>query len=394
MTYPAVLPPSQEPLAIDQYAQCYHKGLFAAPWLERPDPLEIVAAQQLSRSLAHAPAAPSDWTPAFSHLMEVRSHCLLAASALDPIPARHHYGDALKTCKVALNILHHATDGPEGALARWALGTHTLIQAQLAMPDLEESERLARHAIVMLSSIGDPLYAGAEQDAHAATRLAREPQELHWKMEGLCDRIGDKLAYYRFEIDRQEALLNQRLAGVVRAHSTALRSVLVWGLLNLALMASLPLNGQFAPDVPWSLPLAVAVPVLWWWTWDRPYRSGMRFFDWIRSIKADSLTQLTDAVANLISPARQFSESAADLLRQARLDREVLAAYHLFTLPSSADTVEDAAQLVEEGSSVLAGQWCIELNDSHPWPLDEVLAARPSRLPNGIRIYFGSGGHM
>ncbi|HWI62677.1 MAG TPA: hypothetical protein VNT75_12600 [Symbiobacteriaceae bacterium] len=390
MSHPATLPPSHEPLETDPFLEYSHKGLFAAPWLERPDPLEIVATQRLSRSLARAPASSADWTPALSHLMEVRSHCLLAANDLDPIPARSHYGDALKACKVALNLLHHATEGAEGALATWALGVHTLIQAQLAMPDLAEAERLAREAAVQLSNLADPLCAGAEQDARAAALMAREPKELHRKLEGLMDRVGDKVEYFRFELDRQETLLNEHLANVVQSHATAFRAALIWGLINVALMATLPLNGRFFPSVPWSLPFAVAVPVFWWMTWDRPFRGNMRFFDWIRWLRVDSLRQFSEVARSLSGPAAQFRESATALLREARIDRELLAAYHLFTLPSAADTVDEAAALAEEGKAFLTGHWLLELRDARPWSLDDVLQVEPSMLPNGVRIFYGS----
>lgn len=388
MTYPTLLPPSHDPLELESFVEYSHSGLFAAPWLERPDPLAVVAAQRLSRSLAHAPASQNDWTPALSHLMEVRSHCLQAATALDPIPARQHYTDALRACTVALNILHHATEGPGGALATWALGVHTLIQAQLAVPDLAESERLARQATITLSGIGDPTFTGAEQDVCAATRLAREPLELRQKLRTLTDRVLDLAEYYRWELSRQETQLNERLTAVVQAHTTAFRSGLLWGLLNLALMAALPLNGPIAPRIPWSLPFALAVPVLWWLTWDRPYRNGLLFFDWIRSIKLESISQFSQTVRSLSSPAQLFREGAAAILREGRANRELMAAYYLFTLPSDVDMVDDAAQVADESKAVLTGEWCVELKDSHPWPLTEMVMTGLSTLPNGIRIYY------
>ncbi|HWI51637.1 MAG TPA: hypothetical protein VNT01_05790 [Symbiobacteriaceae bacterium] len=389
MTYVATLTPSHVPLEANPFLEYTNRGLFAAPWLGRPDPLEIVAAQRLARSLAHPQSSPADWTPALSALMNVRHHCLQAAAALDPIPARHHYGEALKACRYALNLLHHATEGPEGALAAWALGVHTLIMAQLAMPDLVMSERLAREAVVRLSLITDPMCAGAEADAHAATLLAREPSELTRKLEGLVQRVADKVDYFRHEIDRHESNLNGHLAALVEAHGRAFRAVLIWGALNLALMLSLPLNGRFAPEVPWSLPFVVAVPALWWLTWDRPFRGGLRFFDWIRWIKQESVARFTEAAHAFPHPGKQYRESVTALLREARTDRELLAAYHLFTLPSSADTVDQAAALAEDGKVQFAGEWLVDFKDTNPWPLADVLQVQPLMLPNGVRIFYG-----
>jgi len=357
MTLAAPLPASLLPVDMDAFLKRTEKGLFAAPWLERPDPLEILAVQRDARSLAHSPAPAgggSDWAPALGYLLDLRSHCLLAAAALDPIPARHHYQEALKAAQSALNVLHHATEGTPGALAAWALGVHRLILAQLAMPDLAETERLAREAIIILSGISDPLCIAAENDAHAATRLAQEPAELRTRLADLPDRISDQINYYRFADEQQIAGLQRAKLEVRRARFTATWTVALWCLLNLVLMATLPLNGWVAPEVPWSLPCAIAVPVLWWLTWDRPIRGSLRFFDWLRWLQFTAHDLLQKAEADLIDPPAAFRESSARLLREARIDRELLAGYYLFVLPSDADTVDMAATMVDDGRAILA----------------------------------------
>lgn len=354
MTGAATLPASQWPIEVDSFLKRTYKGLFAAPWLERPDPLEIMAVQRDARGMAHA-AAGSDWVPALGHLLDLRGHCLLAAAALDPLPARRHYREALTACQSALNILHHATDGTPGALAAWTLGVHRLILAQLAMPDLAETERMAREAMVILSGISDPLCSAAEYDAHAATRLAHEPAELRARLAALPERISDKISYYRFEGEQQIIRLERAQTAVRRAKVITTAAVGLWGLLNLALMATLPLNGWLAPEVPWSLPCALAVPLLWWFTWDRPVKGNLRFFDWVRWMKFTTLDRLQKAEADLIDPAEQFRESSARLLREARGDRELLAGYYLFILPSDVDTVDIAADLAADGKAILTG---------------------------------------
>jgi hypothetical protein len=393
MTIPMTLPPSHQPVAVDPFLQYSQKGLFAAPWLGQPDPIELMAVQRLSRSLSHSPAAtaPDDWSPVMGHLLEVRACCLQAAQTANPLTARARYMEALQACETALNLLHDAMESTEGALANWALGVHTLIRAQLAMPDLNDSERLAREATEQLTRVEDPLCAGAAEDAHAATLLAREPLELTLRLAGLPSRMSDKIEYFRYMRDEAETMLNSQLERVVEAHTAAFRSVLIWTAINLVLMASLPLNGFLRPDIPWSAPLAIAVPILWWLTWDRPYREDMRFFDWIRWIRDQSLLQFHAAAKSVKNPGEQFRERAVDLLREARRDRERLAAFYLFAVPSQVDTVDDAARLADEGKEVLTGVWMIELDDTNPWPLDEALKVQPSMLPKGFRIYYGAG---
>ncbi|MDF2627345.1 MAG: hypothetical protein K0R39_1176 [Symbiobacteriaceae bacterium] len=358
MTFAATLPASHWPLEVDSFLRITQKGLFAAPWLERPDPLEILAVQREAHAMAHshapAPGSAYHWTPALGHLLDLRNHCLLAAAALDPIPARHHYGEALKAAQAALKILHHETEGTPGALATWALGVHTLIQAQLAMPDLAEAERLARQAIITLSDIRDPLCIAAEYDAHAATRLAQEPDELRARLLALPDRINDQIAYYRHEGEQQAVRLQRAKVEVRRARFTATWLVALWCLLNLALMATVPLNGWLAPDVAWSLPCALAVPLLWWLTWDRPLRGKHRFFDWLRWLQVNAHNQLHETEVSLIDPVERFWEGSTHVLREARLDRELLAGYYLFILPSAVDTVDVAADLAADGKVILA----------------------------------------
>lgn len=357
MIIAAPFPVTQWPPEVDSFLKRTQKGLFAAPWLENPDPLEILAVQRDARSMAHAPSAANsgcDWAPALGYLLDLRGHCLLAAAALDPIPARHHYREALAACQNALNLFHRAGGATPGALATWTLGVHQLILAQLAMPNPAETERLAREAIQILSGITDPLCIASECDAHAATRLAQEPAELRARLTALPDRMSDQVSYYRFVGEQQIARLRRAKLEVRRARFTATWTVALWCLLNLVLMATLPLNGWVAPEVPWSLPCAIAVPVLWWLTWDRPIRGNLRFFDWLRWLQFTAHDLLQKAEADLIDPAARFRESSAQLLREARVDRELLAGFYLFILPSDVDTVDMAATLADDGKAILA----------------------------------------
>jgi len=243
MSHPATLPPSLLPLQLDPFVEQSQRGLFAAPWLDRPTPSEVFAVQRLTRTLSHNVVSTDthgDLAPVLSLLLLIRSHCMLAAIATDAREARQHYNEALKVCLTTLNLLHHETEGTPLAIASWVQGVHSLIWAQLAVPNFPEVERLCRMAMVQLSGVTDPVCRGAEADAHAATRLAHEPPELARALSELPDRIAAKEEYYRYQLDQQESLLNQRLAGIHVAYTEAFRLATGWGALNLALMAPAP----------------------------------------------------------------------------------------------------------------------------------------------------------
>ncbi|HYG60132.1 MAG TPA: hypothetical protein VD902_18855, partial [Symbiobacteriaceae bacterium] len=388
----ATLTPSQLPLQLDPFLDLSHRGLFAAPWIDRPTPSEVFAVQKMTRTLSHSAVstdAAGDLTPVLSLLLLIRSNCMLAAMTMDHADARHRYQEALKVCTTTLNLLHHETEGTPVAIAAWVRGVHTLIRAQLAMPDLAEVDGLARTAIIELDGNTDPICRGAEADAHAATMLAQEPAELGRELELLPDRVGDKLAYYRNQIDVQESLLNQRLSGIHATHQESLKLTLQWFALNAALMATLPLNGAWRPDIPWSVPFVIAVPVLWWWTWDKPFRDGMSFFDWMRWSRQGSIALFQAAARDLLHPADQYREAVTDLLRGARERRERIAAFFLFALPGRYDTVDEGVKAAAEGAEILSAGWMAEMSDSIPWLLDDLLPLDPSMLPRATRIYFG-----
>lgn len=384
-----LLPPTRRPLYTEPFVVLARGGLFAAPWLRRPTPDDLAAVREQSRTLAQNDLSPADLTAALSYLLAVRGHCVEAALATAPAEARSCYQEALRACQTALNLLHHAAGGTAGALASWAQGVHTLVRAQLAMPDLGQTESLAREAAVQLSLIDDPLCEGAEADAHAATLLARDPAELAMRLTDLPDRVADRVAYFRQRIDCKESELNHGLMAVTDAHTRSLVDSVGWGLLNLALMASLPLNGLWRPDIPWSLPLVVAVPMLWWWTWDKPYKQGLRFFDYLRCLKRDSLLAFHQAVEEFPDPHGQYRDSAAHALRQGQADRNRLRDFCLGGLPAEYDRVDEAAVMADEGNVLLTGQWMVELKDRAPWPLAEALPVDPSMLPWSTRIYYG-----
>lgn len=393
MTHPVMLPPSRQPVETLPFTEQTHGGLFAAPWLVRPGDAEIRTVADLSRAFARQDRSPGEWNAALSYLLAVRVHCLTAAKASSATEARAEYQEALRACLTAINLLHHAEDGTPGDLAAWARGVHTLIRAQVALPDLAASEALAREAIIVLSQISDPLCSGAEADARAATRLAREPGELAHRLETLPSRTMDKVEYFRYRVETHEGLLNQRLLGIADAYRAGLGATLGWVAINVALMAALPLNGLWYPTVPWSLPMAAAVLILWWWTWDRPYRDGLRFFDWYRSRREKALAEFHATATDFPAPLNLYRDSIADLLRNARVDRDRLEAFYLFDLPARLDTLDATAVIADEGKGILSGEWMAELNDRAPWPLAHVLPVVPSMLPYATRIYYGRTAH-
>lgn len=393
MMHPVMLPPTRQPAETLPFAEQTHGGLFAAPWLPRPSDAEIRTVADLARAFGRQDRSPSEWNAVLGYLLAVRAHCLSAARAATAAGARAEYQEALRGCLTAINLLHHAQEGTAGDLAAWARGVHTLIRAQLAMPDVQGCETLAREATVILSMISDPLCAGADADARSAARLAREPLEVALRLTSLPDRALDKVEYFRHRVEQQEGMLNQRLEALTDAHRTGMGATLGWAMLNLLLMGSLPLNGVWRPDVPWSLPLAACVLILWWWTWDRPYRHGLRFFDWYADRRRKALEEFRAAAAEFPAPLEQYQASMADMLREARADREQLSAFYLFDLPQSLDTLDMTAVIGNEGKSILTGEWMAELNDRAPWPLRHVLPVEPTMLPYAYRIWYGGAAH-
>lgn len=392
MSHPATLPPALLPQQLDPFVEQSHRGLFAAPWLDRPAPSEVFAVQRLTRTLSHTAVSTDthdDLAPVLSLLLLIRSHCMLAAIATDSREARQHYSEALKVCMTTLNLLHHETEGTPLAIATWVQGVHSLIWAQLAVPNFAEVERLARMAMIQLSGVTDPVCRGAEADAHAATRLAHEPPELARALSDLPDRVAAKEEYYRYQLDQQESLLNQRLQGIHEAYTEAFKLAVGWGALNLTLMATLPLNGFWRPDIPWSVPFVILVPVLWWATWDRPFRAELRFFDWLRWSRQEAMALFLAAARERLTPAEHFREAVTEVLRQARAQRDQLAAFLLNALPPEFDRLDESATLAARGAEVLTGTWMAEMRDSKPWALDDLLPLDPPMVPNALRIYFG-----
>lgn len=389
-----MLPPIKSPLRMEPFAELTRRGLFAAQWMERPTLAEIEEVQDLSRNLAQHDTSPQELTAVLSYLVAVRGHCLLAAESQDAFRAKDHYQEALRSCRTALNLLHHATDGTPGALARWALGVHCLIQAQLAVPDMAETERLSREAMIHFAGCADePACAGAEADASAATRLAHEPANLARQLEDLPTRALDKLDYCKYRTDLAVSNLNACLGGIHQAYKTAFGHVLGWSLANILLMATLPLNGFFRPDIPWSMPPVLGVLALWWWTWDRKYREGLPLFDWIRLIRNRSIALFREAAEHLPNPGAEFSEGVTTLLREGREARDRLTAFCLFALPDKWETLDQTATIGAEGKGILEGDWYAEMDDHHPYTLVDLLPVDPTLLPHALRIFYGTSEH-
>jgi hypothetical protein len=386
-----MLPPIRSPLRTEPFAELTRPGLFAAPWMEHPSEAAVQAVQDMSRELAQHDISPNELTAVLSYLLAVRGHCLLAARQETAARVREHYQDALRACRTVTNLLHHATEGTPGALATWSTGVHSLIEAQLALPDLAASERLARDALVKLSCCtGEALCDGAEADAAAATRLAREPAELASQLEDLPTSALDKLDFFKYRTDYLVSMLNARLGGIHESYRRAFGDVLLWGLANLVMMASLPLNGFFRPDIPWSIPPVLGVLFLWWWTWDGTFRENLPFFVWVRWVRSQSISLFHEATEQLINPAAEYSSSMATMLRDGRTARDRLAAYCLFALPEKWETLDQAATIGTEGMEILAGDWLAEMDDHHPWPLAELLPVDPTMLPHALRIFHGT----
>lgn len=378
----------------DPFTERTAKGLFSAPWLESPTDETIAAIHQLSESLVSAPTHPEDLSVALGYLLAVQSHCKQAARTREWRKSLEQYNHALRDCEIILSRLAHSKGGTPAALFAWAQGVHTLIRAQVAMVNQPTAARLmAYEGLHQLSGIVDPLCAGAQADALSAMLLVREPAELEARLAALPDEIRALADETTAEFDRKEGELNHALIMVHQHHEKALALASGWGLLNLLLLATLPLNGLYGTQMPWSLPFLVALPVLWYFTWGRPYENNLPFFDWLRHIRRESLQAFRQAAASLPQPDR-FHNRAKALLRQGWQDQERLSTFYLHQLPDERETCWKA-QAVADGveQRLSSGTWMVELNDRAPWPLADVLPTEPSMIPGITRVRFGSSQH-
>lgn len=375
MANPVILPPSQ-PLTRDPFTDLTDQGLFAAPWI----------AWSLSKEplvSSHPEATPQ------GQMLAVRHHCLLAGGARSPIDIRSHYDRALVACQRAIDQLQDGYSPLDTAMLAWVQGVHTLILAQLSLPDAETSHHLAMQAWQRLAVIDQPLCGGAKADARAALTLAREPGVLAERLARLPDAVLALVDQTRSRVGRHEAVLNQRLLGARERYQEAFTATLLWVLANLVLMATLPLNGLFNPHLPWSLPFALAVPALWWATWTLRYRDDLRFFDWYHLRKLNALGHFSE-VANLLpDPRSHFRERAHERMNQGRRDHERLEQFYLYALPERLATLGTAEVAVEEGNRLLGGHWIVEFSTRNSLPLRDVLPVEPTMLPNAHRIWFG-----
>ncbi|MFZ5827951.1 MAG: hypothetical protein ACOY94_26905 [Bacillota bacterium] len=370
------------------------RGLFTAPWLELPSEEGIAAVHHLSETLMRAPGRPDDLSITLGHLLAVHGHCQQAARAREPRVCQQHYGDALRECEIALSRLHHSKGGTPAALASWALGVHTLIRAQITMVNDPNSARLlAYESLHQLSGIVDPLCAGAEADALSAMLMVREPAELEARLAGLPDEVRALANEAEGQIDQKEAELNRALIAVHRNHEQALAWAVGWGLLNLALMATAPLNALYGTTVPWSLPFLVAVPALWYLTWGRPFKEGLFFWAYVRMLRLSSIADFKAVAADLPRPRPRFRERVGALLEHAERDHARLSAFYLYRLPDECDTCWKARAIADGVRERLHGDWMAELIDRNPWPLEEVLVTEPSMIPGITRVFYGISAH-
>lgn len=388
VTDPLLLLPLR-PAWVTLFTEQTAPGLFAAIWLGKPADPDLAPLDELAISLLHGSGAQDELRPVLGHLLAVQKHCLRAARTSDPSAARSHYGAALASAESLMSRLHDATAGTARNLMRWVEGVHTLIQAQGALPDLERSKALALKAVAQLTDIGDPLCEGSRADCGAAVVLASEPSAVATALERLPMDVEARVHRAQEEIAKHESVLNHRLAGVHHAYDTTFKAVVVWGAINLALMATLPLNGAFFSQVAWSLPFMVAVPVLWWWTWSREFRDGFYFFEWVRETRDHYLALFHEAAAAVPDSRRQFQRSAHDLLMQARTDQERLRKFCLGELPPDLDTVAAAEMAIGRGDVSLAGEWQVVLDDRHPWKLTDMVPVKPTMAPHAIRVWYG-----
>lgn len=378
----------------DPFAERTAKGLFSAPWLEIPTPEGIAAVHHLSETLMRTPAHPADLSVTLGHLLAVHGHCQQAARARDPRICRQHYGDALRECEIALSRLHHSKGGTPAALASWALGVHTLIRAQITMSsDPPQARLLAYQSLHQLSGIVDPLCAGSEADALSAMLLVREPAELEARLTALPDEIKALCVEAEGQIDRMEGDLNHELIGVHQNHERALGWSVGWGLLNLLLMATLPLNGRYASQVPWSAPFLLGLPVLWYLTWARPFRSGLTFFAYVQMLRLSSIASFKEVAMHPPRPRERLMQQVDELLAHAQQDLQRLSGFYLYRLPEDYDTCWKAKAIADGAKERMQGDWMAELADRHPWPLVEVLPTEPSMIPSITRVWYGVSEH-
>lgn len=367
-------------------------GIFVAPWTvpstnASPDPDEIAGA------LIRTAADPGDTPTVLGHLLSVHRKCLWAAKETDPVTARTHYQDALADCETALELVHNSTGEPRTSLSAWALGVHTLILAQRAMPDALESRKLATHALKYLSQARDPLCSGAQSDRLAALALIEETEQLTTRMASLPHRVRRALDHARAQIEVHENLIKLHLADVHEMHRSSFRATLAWVAANAALVATLPLNAIYLTWVPWSLPFLLALGALWWWTWIRPYRDGLFWFTWLGARHSQAIGRFQAAFDCLPDPGRDFTEETRPILVAGRRDRDRLNQFYLFTMPKQLDTMAEAEQIVRAGGTLLAGTWMSELDDRHPWPLADVTPVAHQMLPHTIRVWHGTSEH-
>lgn len=369
------------------------KGLFAAPWTEHRS-ADGDGIRQLSESLKETPGGPDDLGTTLGHILAVRSGCLEAAQARDHRICRQHYRRALQECDIALSRLQYVKEGTPAALASWVLGLHTLIRAQISMiSDPAAARKLAHEALQQLSNITDPLCAGAEADALSAMLLVREPADLEAKLIHLPDRVRELADDLEGRISRKEGELNHALVGIHQNHQRALGLAVGWGLLNLLLITPAVLYGLNWAERTSALLFLLGVPLLWYFTWGRPFQNGLTFFAHIRALRLSSIADFQESAGDLPRPHRQFWGALEAILEQAERDQERLTGFYLYDLPPQFDTQWKARAITVGLRERLHGDWLASLTDRHPWPLEQVLPTEPSMIPNITRIWFGVSAH-
>ncbi|MBP2017104.1 hypothetical protein J2Z79_000478 [Symbiobacterium terraclitae] len=364
-------------------------GLFAAPWTDPPASAKAADAGDLPDHLDLDSDHRNDIAAALGHLLEVRSHCLQAAAAREYYTCRQEYAAALKACEAALFRLHSCEGEAAAALTEWALGVHALIRAQMTMPkDPAAARGLALSALTRLDGKHVPLTAGAEADAEAAARLVRETAELEERLLGLCDRVRQAVDAAEQAVERRLAALNRAVASMRRQHAKALAWAVGWGALNLILMAAAPVNALVLPAVPWSVPFIVALPVLWWATWARPFRDGRLFFGYVTRLRTAAVAAARTAAEGLWQPDERLEAELAPVLDAGLADYQRLRRFCLFRVPEQFDTCWKARAIREGALMRLAGTWLADMIDQAAQPLAEVLET-PERIPYITAVRFG-----
>jgi hypothetical protein len=393
MSHLVIFPPSQTE-SLTPFTDLARHGLFAAPWMARPSERELPAVDDLSREWIRTSSGSDRLTPVLGHLLAVRGHCLRAAAAGDVVTIRQHYAAAEAECRTVLGRLHGAEMGQTASLATWAQGVLKLIKAQQLMPDdPEEARKQVRQAMHLLMTIDDPICSGAKEDASAALTLSVEPAEIARRLDSLPEQILLAAEHIKAKVSMKESQLNERLQGVLFQHDRALKAILAWSAGNGLLMATLPLNGLIRPDLAWSAPFVVAVPLLWWWTFDHAFHDGLPFFGWVRMIRAESLADFHEATVDLPEPRGEFHDTVMVLLARGRTDRERLQAFCLFAMPAVHDTLGEAETYVRTARVDMEGDWMAELKDRHPLKLVDILPVEPSMIPTATRIWHGTSEH-